>query len=301
MQTIFEGIWVPIVTPFVGDAIDHLALARLARYLAGQGIAGLVVGATTGEGALLRAGEHAAAFATLRQTCPGLPLVLGIAQADTYAACTQAREFAALGPEGVLVTSPCYVRPSQAGVQRHFEAIAEAADLPILIYNIPYRTAVNIELATLSALARDRRVVGIKECGGSIERMQALLTETPLRVLSGDDSQNFAAHCLGAHGTIAASAHILPALHVRMRTLVRAGQTDAARRIARAFAPLVSCLFAEPNPAPLKAWLAQQGWCEPQLRLPFLPASAALNAELQQAWQRLQAAPPILCDDEDAA
>lgn len=288
MQTNFEGIWIPIVTPFRGDEIDHVALARLSQHFAEQGVTGLVAGATTGEGALLRPGEQEAIFSTLRQAVPAIPIVLGVSQAATEAAVAQARSLAALGPDGLLVTAPTYVRPTQQGVQRHFEAIVEAADLQVLIYNIPYRTGVNVELDTLQALACDSRVAGIKECGGSNERMLRLVHETPLRVLSGDDSQNFTALCLGAHGIIAASAHVLPRWHIVMRDLIAKGMIAEARRIAVALQPIIRDLFTEPNPAPLKALLAAQDWCSPSVRLPFVPATAELQASLQGDWYALQ-------------
>ncbi|KVK83799.1 4-hydroxy-tetrahydrodipicolinate synthase [Burkholderia sp. MSMB1498] len=288
MQSRFEGIWLPIVTPFHAGEIDHPALARLARHYAGEGIAGFVAGATTGEGALLNAGEQEAIFATLRDAAPTLPIVLGINGSATRAVAERARELAALRPDGLLATPPVYVRPSQAGVRRHIEAIVEAADLPVLIYNIPYRTGVNVELDTLQALSRDARVVGVKECGGTIERMLRLVHETPLRILSGDDSQNFAALCAGAHGAITSAAHVLPAWHVRVHALLREGKLDDARRIAVALQPLIADLFAEPNPAPVKALLAAQGWCDNELRLPFLPVSDALAARLAAHWEALR-------------
>lgn len=291
MQTCFEGIWVPIITPFHDDAIDHAALARLAQHLVGQGIAGLVAGATTGEGALLRPGEQAAIFSTLRAAVPATPIVLGLSSCATESAVAQARQLAALAPDGLLATAPTYVRPSQAGILQHFEAIVAAADLPLLIYNIPYRTGVNIELATLQTLARDPRVVGLKECGGNNERMLRLVHETPLRVLSGDDSQNFAALCLGAHGTIAASAHVYPAWHVRMHEQLLNGCLTEARRIAVALQSITAALFAEPSPAPLKALLAEQGWCDDSVRQPFVGASHALRARLRADYQALQTSP----------
>jgi len=287
MQTSFEGIWVPIVSPFNGDGIDHAALTRLARHLQAGGVAGLILGATTGEGALLEAGEQEAMFATLRAAVPGMPLVLGLSESASRAAVARARRLGALGAEGLLATAPSYVRPTQEGIRRHFEAIVEASDHPLLIYNIPYRTGVDVDIATLQALARDPRVVGIKECGGGTDRMWRLIQETPLRVLSGDDNQNFIALCLGAHGTIAASAHIRPELHVRMYQLVRAGQLDAAREIAAALRPIIRDLFAEPNPAPLKALLAQLDWCTNSLRLPFVPASAELGRRVWDDWLAL--------------
>ena len=288
MQTSFEGIWVPVVTPFRDEAIDHPALARLARHLAARGIAGLVAGATTGEGALLVGGELEAVFSTLREAVPKLPVVLGLSHAATQTAVVHARGLARLRPEGLLVTAPTYVRPTQQGIQRHFEAIVEAADLPVMIYNIPYRTGVNVELETLQALATDSRVVGIKECGGGTDRMLRLVNETPLRVLSGDDNQNFVALCLGAHGTIAASAHIGPEFHVRMFRLIREGQLAAARRLAVALQPMIRDLFAEPNPSPLKALLAHLGWCSAAVRLPFLPVGEQLALRLQARWEELE-------------
>lgn len=285
----FEGIWCPIVTPFCGDTIDHASLARLSRHLAAQGISGFIAGATTGEGALLRSGEQEAIFTTLREAVPSLPIVLGASQSCTEAAVEQARCLAALRPDGLLVTPPPYVRPSQDGVRRHFESVVEAADLPILIYNIPYRTGVNVELETVQSLARDPRVVGIKECGGSNERLLRLVHETPLRVLSGDDNQNFVALCLGAHGTIAASAHILPQWHVRIRDLILEGELATARRMAVALQPLIRDLFSEPNPAPLKALLSIQGWCSDTVRLPFVVAGAELREKLRDLWQPLEA------------
>lgn len=284
----FTGIWVPLITPFarVGsqDAwmspVDHDALTRLARHLQAAGVHGFVLGATTGEGALLELGEQEAMYATLKAATPEMPIILGVSQPATRAAAGQARRLAALGPAGLLVTPPTYVRPTQEGILRHFEAVVEAADLPVLVYNIPYRTGVNVELETLQRLTRDARVVGIKECGGSMERMSRLIHETPLRVFPGDDNQNFSALCLGAHGTIAASAHILPHWHVRIRELIMAGRLDAALPLSTALQPLIRDLFAEPNPAPVKALLAHQGFCENLLRLPFLPVSRELEERL---------------------
>ena len=292
MQTIFQGIWIPIVTPFDGDEVDHAALARLARHLSEHRIAGLVAGATTGEGALLAPGEQEAIFATLRQAVPKLPIVLGLSVSSTREARVRARSLAELRPEGLLATAPTYVRPNQDGVQRHFEAIAEAADLPVLVYNIPYRTGVNVELETLQALARDPRIVGVKECGGSVERMLRLVHETPLRILSGDDSQNFTALCLGAHGTVAASAHIRPDWHVRLFELLGAGGLEEARRIAVALQPVIRNLFAEPNPAPLKALLAHDGWCSAAVREPFQHVSASLSQRLVENLAELRGESP---------
>ena len=288
MFTKFEGVWVPIITPFLEGKVDLDALATLAKYLAFQGVSGLVAGATTGEGALLGEEEVETVFMALRQAVPTLPIVLGFSETGTKRAEQRAAVLAHLKPEGLLVTPPTYLRPSQAGIQSHFEAIAQAADLPILIYNIPYRTGVNIDLETLQALCTDARIVGIKECGGSAERMVRIIHETRLRVFSGDDSQNFVALCLGAHGAIAATAHIFPELQVRCRARLLVGDLTGARAIAVAFQPLIRHLFAEPSPAPLKALLSHQGFCRPEVRAPFHGINADRDLRLQEDWRALK-------------
>ncbi len=286
MHTRFSGLWLPIITPYAADGgIDHAALAALAQDRAQHGLAGLVAGATTGEGVLLSADEQEAVFATLRAAVPQLPIVLGVTQFATDAALAQARRLAALRPEGLLVTPPSYVRPSADGVRRHFEAIAEAADLPLLIYDIPYRTGVTLSLDTLRALSADPRIVGVKACGCTLERWMQLIHGTRLSVLCGDDADTFAALCLGADGAIAASAHLFTGWQARMAEHLAAQRLHEARRIAVALDPLIRLLFAEPNPAPLKALLAQRGECRDSVRAPFMPASVALRAKLWDAHQ----------------
>jgi len=289
MQQIFQAIWVPIVTPFTAaGAIDHTALAGLGRYLAAQGVAGLVVGATTGEGCSLSDDEHRAIFGTLRSTLGSqYPLVMGICESDTHKAILTAQHMAELAPSGLLVTAPPYLRPSQAGLQQHFEAIAEATELPVLIYNIPYRTGTCLDVETLQALSHHPHIVGIKECGASVDRLMRLIHETSLQVLIGEDSQFFAALCLGAHGAIAAAAHLRPDLWVRIHTLLRAGQIEAARHLAVALQPLIRALFAEPNPAPVKALLAHAGQIGPTLRLPLLSASPECCENAQKMLENL--------------
>jgi 4-hydroxy-tetrahydrodipicolinate synthase len=288
VKTIFEGVWVPIITPFHEGRIDQKALFNLAQHFAKNKIAGLVACGTTGEGSLLTSGEVEDVFTTLRDAVPAMPVVLGLSEVSTQAAVCAAKHLASFKPEGLLVTAPIYMRPSQKGVQHHFEAIVEAADLPILIYNIPYRAGVAVEIETLQSLAEDPRVVGIKECGGGADRIQRLLHETSLRVLSGDDGQNFVALCLGAHGTISAAAHIFPELHVRVFNLLRDNQLSSARRIASALSPIIRDLFEEPNPAPLKTLLAERGWCEAEVRLPLTSISAKLISRLMADWSLLE-------------
>ncbi len=289
MQHAFEGIWIPLVTPWRNDALDTAALSALARHLAPTGIAGFVVGATTGEGMLLRPGEMESVVACLREVT-ALPLMLGLAESDTARAADRARQLAALRPAALLASPPAYLRPSQRGVQMHFEAIVQAADAPVMLYDIPYRTAVPIAFETFAALARDPRVVGVKACGGDLDKLSRLLQETPLQVLSGDDALNFVAMCLGAHGTIAATAHVRPDWHVAMRHRLIDGDLAGARAIAWRLETITRLLFSEPSPAPLKAGLASRGLIAASLRAPFVPASDELQQRIAREWSALDEA-----------
>jgi 4-hydroxy-tetrahydrodipicolinate synthase len=279
--TMFEGIWVPIVTPFINEAVDHAALRRLARSLASDGIRGIVACATTGEGSSLTQDEQLAVFRSLREELGNTyPLAIGMAEIATAPARAWARELSALQPAALLVAVPPYLRPSQDGMRAHFEAIIEAADLPIIVYNIPYRTGASIDVATVQALARDPRVVAIKECGASLERLNALIAETPLCVLAGDDAQIFTTLCLGGHGAISAAAHVRPDLYVRMHALLGQQRLNAARLIAQQLQPVIAALFAEPNPAPIKALFAARGLMRDEVRCPLLAASTQCLARL---------------------
>lgn len=288
MHNKFQAIWVPVVTPFTAGGIDHSALAHLGKHLADQGIAGLVVGATTGEGCSLGVEEKQAAFETLQATLgPDYPLVLGVCESDTLRAIQTARDLASMRPAGLLVTVPPYLRPGQAGLRQHFESVAEATKVPILIYNIPYRTGTCLEIDTLQALARHPRIVGIKECGASVDRMMRLIHETPLQVLVGDDGQFFAALCMGAQGAIAAAAHIRTDLWVRIFKLIQGDNLKEARKLAAALQPLIRGLFAEPNPAPIKAALTASGLIGPEIRLPLTQASPDCLEDIQKTLATL--------------
>ncbi|HSW12517.1 MAG TPA: 4-hydroxy-tetrahydrodipicolinate synthase [Solimonas sp.] len=291
-MSVFEGIWIPLVTPFRQGAVDLKAADRLAAHLAGSGIAGLVVCGTTGEAATLSEAEQEQLLACVQQAVRGrCAVMMGIAGNDTAAVAAAARRYTALAPAGLLVAAPYYVRPSQEGIRRHFEAVAAAAPLPIVIYNIPYRTGVNIEPATCRALAANSQFVAIKESGGgNFNQLSDLLHETPLRVLSGEDHLIFSTVCLGGHGAIAAAAHLYPERYVRMVELLRRGELAAARAIHDGLLPLIRLLFAEPNPAPLKAALAAQGWIGEELRLPMTPVSEACREALRAMLRRMDAA-----------
>jgi 4-hydroxy-tetrahydrodipicolinate synthase len=193
------------------------------------------------------------------------------------------RELASEPVAGWLISAPYFTRPAQEGLRRHFETLAAATERPVLLYNVPYRSGVAIETATLLALARHPRIVAIKQSAGNdLDQLAALIDQTPLQVLSGEDALIFTCACLGGHGAISAVAHIRPDLYRRMLNHVRAGELDAARRLHYALLPWVRLLFSEPNPAAIKAALAMMGLIPDGLRLPLVAASPELRQGLQR-------------------
>ncbi len=288
----FNGIWIPLVTPFRGGVIDIDAAQRLAIRLVDKGIQGLVVCGTTGEAALLDDDEQAAMLYAVQEAVSlRCPVVMGLSGSDTRAMTKKVARFDQTGVAGFLISPPSYVRPSQQGMIMHFLALAAATERPIILYDIPARTGVELELATVMTLATDPQFVAIKKCGGHLSKMAELVNQTPLNVLSGDDSLLFATLCLGGHGAISAAAHIRPDLFVQVFQLVQAGQIEQARTLFNALLPLIKLLFSEPNPAPVKAALALQGHIQEELRLPMLPMSSEGKDKLMIMLDQVMALP----------
>lgn len=283
-----HGIWVPLITPFRQGQVDLDAAQRLASHLVTKGIHGLVVCGTTGEACALDESEQQALLdAVLAAVGSDYPVLMGLGGSDTRSVVAQARRYGEHDIAGFLLPAPAYVRPSQEGLLRHFEAVAQNTDQDIVLYNIPYRTGVNIELPTLQELARNPRFVAIKECGGNINQLIDFINETPLVVLGGEDALILPTLCLGGRGAIAAAAHIRPDLFVALYQRVQSGDLAEARAIFKLLLPLIRTLFSEPNPGPLKAALARDGWIEDELRLPMTSSTAACRNRLAQIMESL--------------
>jgi 4-hydroxy-tetrahydrodipicolinate synthase len=279
-----RGIWVPLVTPLRHGALDLARLQTLAESMIDQGVHGLVVCGTTGEAATLEPGEQNAVLAAVLEAADGrCPVLLGISGNDTYAAAGKVMQFEDAGVDGFLVCAPSYVKPSQQGMQRHFEVIADATSHPIVLYNVPSRTGVNLELATVQKLALRPQFVAIKEAGGNLQQMSDLVAQAPLAMLCGDDALLFAALCAGGHGAISAAAHLRPDLFVQLYDLIQAQQLMQARALFQLLLPMIRLLFTESNPAPLKAALAMRGLLREELRLPMTPVSDELRQRLAVA------------------
>ena len=278
----FSGLWIPLVTPFRDGAVDHAALAVLTRRLAGTGIAGFVVCGSTGEAAALDEAEQLAVLDTVQGAAGGLPLVMGLSGYHLGKTATWAGKLSRRQPAlaGLLVPAPHYIRPSQAGVLEWFRAIADASAVPVLVYDIPYRTGATIARETLLALAAHPRIRGIKDCGGDMAKTRALIADGRLQVLAGEDSQIFGTVAEGGVGAIAASTHVQTERFVRIIAMVKAGRIEEARAEWLPLQPLIEMMFAEPNPGPLKALLAHDGTMRDELRSPMTRASDALRERL---------------------
>jgi 4-hydroxy-tetrahydrodipicolinate synthase len=293
-MSIFSGIWVPLITPFADGVVDHAALRALVRRYADAGIAGIVALGTTGEPAALDAAEQDTVLATILDAAqagragadastdarPALPVVVGVSGNNTQSMRERIAQLNSLPVAGLLMAAPYYIRPSQAGIVGHFTALADASEKPIVLYDIPYRTGVRLELDTLMTLAAHPRIQAVKDCAGSLDTTLALIRDGRLQVLAGEDVQMFNTLCLGGSGAIAASAHVRPERFVALYRALAAGALEEARRIFHTLAPLIHALFAEPNPAPVKALLASQGLIRDELRLPMTRASEKLVERL---------------------
>jgi 4-hydroxy-tetrahydrodipicolinate synthase len=256
----------------------------------------LILAATSGEGLTLSPTELERIVTLTRAESAGrkryLPIVLGLSGSDTRKMQDTLDETAAWPIDGYLISSPYYSRPSQRGLTQHFSALADHASWPIVLYNIPYRCAVNLTNDTLLRLAEHPNIVGLKDCGADRAQTIDLLRRRPagFRVLTGEDAQYYDALTDGADGAILLSAHFETETFAAIRTLLKEGNRDAALTHWQSVADLTRLLFAEPSPAAAKYWLARTGLiARAELRLPMVEVSAELAAQLDGEIERREA------------
>lgn len=277
----FEGIWLPLITPFREGAVDLPAVRRLVEHYVAAGVHGLIVCGTTGEASTLTEDEQLMLLDAVIASAGRCPVVMGLGSNDTREALRLLQLFEQRPLAGLLTVAPYYTRPSQAGLRAHFSAIASTTALPLMLYNIPYRTGVNIDLGTVQALtAAHANIVAIKESGGNMNQLMDLIRETRLQVLAGEDHLIYTTLCLGGQGAVSAAAHWRPELYVQMYEAYVAGDIARARELSYQSLPLVRALFGEPNPGPIKALLANEGWIAEELRLPMTPVSRGFREQL---------------------
>ncbi|MDC7677699.1 4-hydroxy-tetrahydrodipicolinate synthase [Asticcacaulis machinosus] len=288
LPTNFSGIYTPLITPFKNGAIDHAAAAHLTQHLLDAGIHGVVAGGTTGEGPALTSREKHAVLNTILTVTDGLcPVLVGIEGASTEGVTREVRHFSHTLADGFLVSPPSYVRPCQEGIYRHFMTIAEATDRPIVLYNIPARTGVSMAPETIFRLYETGRFPAIKACGLTLEHLSLLTEMDGLKVLSGDDSWLYLTLQMGGHGGIMASSHLFPDRFVAVYELMQAGRAEEAWGVFDQFRPLIKLMFRDPNPSPVKAALALQGYIHEELRLPLIPVHDDSRQRIRDALNAL--------------
>ena len=287
MSISIKGAGTALVTPFTADgAVDIKALGELVEYNISNGIDFLCILGTTAEAATLSTAEQAQVRMTLVSRIEGrVPVLLGFGGNDTGHMAARLKRESFAGVDALLIVTPYYNKPSQEGLYRHYRALSEASPLPIVLYNVPSRTGVNMQAETTLRLARDcRNIVGIKEASGNIEQISAILAGRPrgFRVLSGDDKLTLQLMRLGADGVISVVANEYPAAITDLVHSAKDRDYAAAEAIDSRLAPCYDLLFREGNPTGIKALLSLRGRCSNVLRLPLVPATDALLADLRQ-------------------
>jgi 4-hydroxy-tetrahydrodipicolinate synthase len=293
LRSLLHGLWLPLITPFRDGVLDEASLRRLLRHYAALPVNGLIIAATSGEGLTLGMAELEwiveLARSEMAEGKRYMPICLGLSGSHTRKMCHTLDETAAWPIDGYLIASPYYSRPSQRGLTQHFSALADHAAWPIVLYNIPYRTAVNLANETLLELAEHPNIVGLKDCCADRAQSIDLLRRRPagFRVLTGEDAQYYEALSDGADGGILLSAHIETETFAAAGALLRQGDPDAARARWESVSDLTRLLFAEPSPAAAKYWLWRTGLIDSaEVRLPMVEVSNELAARLDAEIER---------------
>lgn len=276
-KEIFRGVATAIITPFLGGKIDFGALKKLIDRQIESGIDCIVVGGTTGEAATLEDSERYRLFRESKAMIDGrCKLVFGTGTNDTRVAMLHTEYASKLGCDGVLLVTPYYNKGTEEGIIRHYLAIAEVSDTPMLLYNVPSRTGVNLSFDILTELAKCDRIVGIKEASDSADRLMGLSGMTDsLRLYSGNDSQIYTTLSLGGSGVISVVSNLYPRSTLEICKQFFANNRQESLEMQKKLLPVINNLFLETNPAPAKYAMSRLGLCSPEMRLPiWLPTQA---------------------------
>jgi 4-hydroxy-tetrahydrodipicolinate synthase len=285
-----EGVWLPLITPFRDGELDEPSLRRLTQHYLAQPVDGLILYATTGEGLTLDDDETTRLVEIVAaEVARRIPIFLGVSGSWTRKVAKTLAHAATLPVDGYLVACPYYTRPSQEGLYRHFAALADATARPIIIYNIPYRTGVNLANETMLRLAALPNIAGVKDCCADQVQSFDLAAAKPqgFAMMTGEDALFYNALTQGAEGGILAAAHVETAAFAAVRNIFLSGDQQGALRAWRALVDLPRLLFAEPSPAPIKHWLWRAGLIDsPEVRLPMMPVSDILAARIAREMEQ---------------
>lgn len=293
VYNIFKGLGIALVTPFKQDgSVDYDALQRLVDYQLENGADFFCILATTGETPTLTADEKARIKQLVVDKVQArVPILMGCGGNNTAAVVEELKNGDFKGIDGILSVCPYYNKPSQEGLYRHFKAIAAATSLPVVLYNVPGRTGVNLKAETTVRLARDcENIVAIKEASGNLEQVDEIIKNKPkdFDVISGDDSLTFPMVSCGAVGVISVIGNALPKEFSKMIRLQMRGEYDPARKIHHRFTDLFSLLFVDGNPAGVKAMLHEMGFIENVLRLPLVPTRISTLQRMSELLRELK-------------
>ncbi|WP_425499406.1 4-hydroxy-tetrahydrodipicolinate synthase [Anoxynatronum sibiricum] len=286
----FKGAGVAILTPFKNGEVDLESYGQLVDFQLEKGIQCLVVLGTTGEASTLNEAEREAmVHLTVKRAKGKVPVIVGAGSNNTAIAVKYAKQAEALGADGVLVVTPYYNKATQNGLVAHFTAVAEAVDVPVVLYNVPSRTGVNIEPATVALLAEVKNIVGIKEASGNISQVLEMkrLVPADFMIWSGNDDNILPIYSVGGHGVISVMANMIPGETQAMCEAFMAGHIEEAIQLQVKTKKLFNLLFMEVNPIPIKAALYLMGMMANELRLPLTPMEPANMEQLKQEMLRL--------------
>jgi len=288
-RPLLRGCGTALVTPFTeDDEVDKEALRKFVEWQITEGIHFVVPCGSTGEAATMSVSEHRRVVElTVEQVNGRVPVVAGAGSNDTKKAIALSKDMRSAGATHLLHTSPMYNKPPQRGIIAHFRAIADAVDLPIVVYNVPGRTGSNVEAATTLELAEHENITAVKEASGNLAQIAEIIRARPenFTVLSGDDALTLAVLAEGGDGVISVTSNVVPRLAAQMIELYDAGNTSGAREIAHRLAPWTAAAFVESNPIPAKAALAMMGSIRNVLRLPLVPLRETHEKALRSALQ----------------
>jgi len=282
----FKGCGTALVTPFRADlSLDEQAVRRLAKRQIESGIHFLVPCGTTGENPTLNKQEHLRVVElVLEEAKSKVPVLAGAGGYNTQEVIELANELEAMGADGLLSVTPYYNKPTSEGLYQHYEAIASATRLPIVLYNVPSRTGINIACGTLARLASIDNIIGVKEASGNIGQMAAIFQELPdeFEVLSGDDSVTLPLMALGGVGVISVASNVIPAEMSKLCSLALDGDFAGAREVHRRYHSLMEVNFVESNPGPVKAAMTMMGLIELHYRLPMVEPESGSQAKISR-------------------
>ncbi|MFB3171270.1 4-hydroxy-tetrahydrodipicolinate synthase [Neobacillus sp. 179-C4.2 HS] len=284
---IFGQVLTAMVTPFDQHGeIDYHAARTLVNYLIDNGTDGLVVAGTTGESPTLTTEEKISLFKFVVEVAAGrVPVIAGTGSNNTRASISLTKQAEEAGVDGIMLVAPYYNKPSQEGLFQHFKAIAEATSLPVMLYNIPGRCAVNISVETIVRLSEINNIVAVKEASGNLDAMAEIINRTPdtFTLYSGDDGLTLPVLAIGGAGVVSVASHVIGNQMQEMVTLFKNGRVQEAAVLHRSLLPIMKALFMAPNPTPVKAALNMQGVQVGDVRLPMIP----LNDDEKSALQKV--------------